>query len=154
MADSTNEVIAKLEKVLPCIGLTAVEAEGSGTVTSFGRRVSYKQYVYRGLWDAELVQIKTFNRFNLCWAWGHASQKASTPNCPPRHLHVVPLWKLSAWWTTEFSPVYANPTSLNKEEEGRMVKDTDAGDGVSVKTPGGRQRETTSLLFPRIWLVR
>ena len=75
-------------------------------------------------------------------------------NCPPRHLHVVPMWKLSAWWTTEFSPVYANPTSLNKEEEGRMVKDTDAGDCVSVKTPGGRQRETTSLLFPRIWLVR
>jgi len=36
------------------------------TVTSFGRRVRYKQYVYRGLWDAELVQIKTFNRFNLC----------------------------------------------------------------------------------------
>lgn len=31
MADSTNEVIAKLEKVLPCIGLTAVEADGSGT---------------------------------------------------------------------------------------------------------------------------
>ena len=27
-----------------------------------------------------------------------------------------------------------------------MVKDTDAGDGVSVKTPGGRQRETT---FPK-----
>ena len=85
---------------------------------------------------------------------GHASQKASTPNCPLRHLHVVHLWKLSAWWTTEFSPVYANPTSLNKEEEGRMVKDTDAVDGVSVKTPGGRQRETTSLLFPIIWLVR
>src|SRR6218665_1441152 len=50
--------------------------------------------------------------------WGHTSQKASTPNCPPRHLHVVPLWKMSAWWTTEFSPAYANPTSLNKEEEG------------------------------------
>src|SRR6218665_112885 len=85
------------------------------------------------------------------WKWGHASQKASIPNCPPRHLHVVPLWKLSAWWTTEFSPVYANPTSLNKEEEGRMVKDTDAVDGVSVKTPGRRQRETTSKLFQRIW---
>jgi len=85
---------------------------------------------------------------------GACVSKASTPNCPPRHLHVVPLLKLSAWWTTEFSPVYANPTSLNKEEEGRMVKDTDAGDGVSVKTPGGRQQETTSLLFPRIWLVR
>src|SRR6218665_879785 len=28
-----------------------------------------------------------------------------------------------------------------------MVKDTDARDGVSVKTPGVRQRETTSLLF-------
>ena len=84
----------------------------------------------------------------------YASQKASTPNCPPRHLHVVFLWKLSAWWTTEFSPLYANPTSLNKKEEGLVVKDTDAGDGVSVKTPGGRQRETTSLLFPRIWLVR
>src|SRR6218665_183019 len=80
-------------------------------------------------------------------------KKPLHPNCPPRHLHVVPLWKLSAWWTTEFSPVYVNPTSLNKEE-GRMVKDTDAGDGVSVKTPRGRQRETTSLLFPRIWLVR
>src|SRR6218665_2954226 len=37
---------------------------------------------------------------------------------------------------------YANPTSLNKEDEGRIVKDTDAGDVVSVKTPGGRQRET------------
>ena len=80
--------------------------------------------------------------------------KSLCPNCPPRHLHVVPLWKLSAWWTTEFSPVYANPTFLNKEEEGRMVKDTDAGEGVSVKTSGGRQRETASLLFPRIWLVR
>src|SRR6218665_1177937 len=78
---------------------------------------------------------------------GHASQKASTPNCPPRHLHMVPLWKLSA-------PVYAIPTSLNKEEKRRMVNDTDAGDSVSVKPPGGRQRETTSLLFPRIWLVR
>jgi len=33
-----------------------------------------------------------------------------------------------------------------------MAKDTDAGDGVSIKTPGGRQRETTYLLFPRIWL--
>jgi len=71
-----------------------------------------------------------------------------SPNCRPCHLHVVPLWKLSAWWTTEFSPVYANPTSLNKEEEGRIVEDTDAGDGVSIKTPRERQRETTSLLFP------
>jgi len=35
-----------------------------------------------------------------------------------------------------------------------MVKDTDAGDGVSIKTPGGRQRETTTLLFTRIRLVR
>src|SRR6218665_1273698 len=67
--------------------------------------VQRDKYVYRGLWDAELVQIKTFNRFNLCWAWGHASQKVSTPNCPPHHLHVVPLWKLSAWWTTELSLV-------------------------------------------------
>src|SRR6218665_4064533 len=83
---------------------------------------------------------------------GACVSKSLYPHCPPRHLHVFPLWKLSAWWTTEFSPVYANPTSLNKEEEGRMVKDTDAGDGVSVKTPGGRQRETTSLLFQRIWL--
>ena len=31
------------------------------------------------------------------------------------------------------------PTSLNKEEEGRMAKDTNAGDGVSIKTPRGRQ---------------
>jgi len=29
-----------------------------------------------------------------------------------------------------------------------MVEDTDAGDGVSIKTPRGRQRETTSILFP------
>ena len=36
---------------------------------------------------------------------GHASQKPSVPNCPPCHLYVVPLWKQSAWWTTEFSPV-------------------------------------------------
>src|SRR6218665_1781624 len=78
----------------------------------------------------------------------HVSQKASTPRTRG------PLWKLSAWWTTEFSPVYANPTSLNKDEEGQMVKDTDAGDSVSVKTPGGRQRETNFLLSPRIWLVR
>ena len=85
------------------------------------------------------------------------SQKASTHNCPPLHLHVVPLWKLSqpeCVVDDRVFAVYANPTSLNKEEEGRMVKDTDAGDGVSLKTPGGRQRETTSLLFPRIWLVR
>jgi len=27
----TNEVIEELETVLPCIGLTAVEADGSGT---------------------------------------------------------------------------------------------------------------------------
>ena len=27
----TNEVIEELKKVLPCIGLTAVEADGSGT---------------------------------------------------------------------------------------------------------------------------
>ena len=33
----------------------------------------------------------------------------------------------------QFSSVFANPTSLNKEEKGRMVGDTDAGDGVSVK---------------------
>src|SRR6218665_3715367 len=87
------------------------------------------------------------------WKWGACVSKSLYPNCPSRHLHMVPLWKLSAWWTTEFSPVYANPTSLNKEE-GRMVKDTDAGDGVSAKTPRGRQRETTSLIFPRIWLVK
>ena len=35
-----------------------------------------------------------------------------------------------------------------------MVKDIDARDGVSIKTPGGKQRETTSLLFPRPWLDR
>jgi len=35
-----------------------------------------------------------------------------------------------------------------------MVKDTDAGHGVSIKAPRGRQRETTSPLFQRIWLVR
>src|SRR6218665_660893 len=66
-------------------------------------------------------------------------KKPLSPNCPPCHLHVVPLWKLSKWWTTDFSPVYANPTcaSLNKEEEGRMVEDTDAGDGVSIKTSRG-----------------
>ena len=89
-----------------------------------------------------------------CMEMGGMRLKKPLPlNCPQRHLHVAPLWKLSAWWTTEFSPVYANPTSLNKEEEGRMVKDTDAGDGVSsVKTPGGKQRETTSLPFPSIWL--
>jgi len=27
---------------------------------------------------------------------------------------------------------------------GRVVEDTGAGDGVSIKTPRGRQRETTS----------
>jgi len=30
------------------------------TVTSFGRRVKYKQYVYRGLWDAELSKWRHF----------------------------------------------------------------------------------------------
>src|SRR6218665_1721307 len=79
---------------------------------------------------------------------GACISKSLSPNCPPRHHDVVPLWKLRAWWTTEFSPVYANPTSLNKEEEGRMVEDTDAGHGVSIKTPRGRKRETASLLFP------
>src|SRR6218665_1899426 len=81
---------------------------------------------------------------------GMPLKKPLPPNCPPRHLHVVPPVEAEC----EFSPVFANPTSLNKEEEGRMVKDTDAGDGIFVKTPGGRQRGTTSLLFPRIWLVR
>ena len=35
-----------------------------------------------------------------------------------------------------------------EETEGRTVKTTDARDGVSLKTPRGRQRETTSLFFP------
>src|SRR6218665_1813560 len=32
-------------------------------------------------------------------------------------------------------------------------KDTDAEDGVSINTPGGRQLESTSLLFPRPGLL-
>jgi len=72
----------------------------------------------------------------------HASQQASTPNSPLRHLHGVTLWKQCV----VDDRVFASITT----EEGRMVKDTDAGDGVSIKTPRGKQQETTSLLFPRI----
>jgi len=35
-----------------------------------------------------------------------------------------------------------------------MVKDTNAGDVVSIKTPIGKQRETISLPFPLRWLDR
>jgi len=47
-------------------------------------------------------------------------------------------------------PHFLNPTNLNhesKEDEGRTVEVIDAGDGVSLKTPRGRQRETTYLFF-------
>jgi len=46
--------------------------------------------------------------------------------------HIPELRKKDRWWKTP----------------------TNAGDGAFIKTPGGRQRETTSLLFPRIWQVR
>jgi len=36
---------------------------------------------------------------------GVCLKKPLPSNCPPRHLHVVPLWKLSARCTTESSPV-------------------------------------------------
>ena len=72
----------------------------------------------------------------------HASEEASVPQLPKTPSTRAQLWKQNSWWTTEFSPVYANPT---EEEEGRMVTDTDAGDDVSLKTTRGRQRESTSL---------
>src|ERR1043165_4861304 len=70
------------------------------------------------------------------------------PKCPPRHLHVVTLLEQSAWWTTESSPGYASPPETKSQKDGRWKTST-LGDGVSRKTPRGRQRETTSLYFPR-----
>src|ERR1043165_4430222 len=70
------------------------------------------------------------------------------PKCPPRHLHVVTLLEQSAWWATESSPVYASPPETKSQKDGRW-KTSAQGDGVSIKTPRGRQRETTSLYFPR-----
>ena len=116
-------------------------------------------FIFFPLFWALYFYASCFTRGNGEHVWGGNGAVCVSKSLYPQLsttpcIHVVFLWKLSAWWTTEFLPVYANPTSLNKEEDGRMVKDTDAGDDVSVKTPGGRQRETTSLLFPRIWLVR
>ena len=80
---------------------------------------------------------------------GACVSKRLWPQLPTTNPHTrCPLWKLSAWLTTECSPVYASPISMNKKENGQMVKDTDAGDGVSIKTQRGRQRVATSLLFP------
>ena len=88
------------------------------------------------------------------WKWGACVSKSLYPQLsttpPTRGPHVEAECVVD---DRVFAGI-SEPQSLNKEEEGRMVKDTDAGDGVSVKTPGGRQRETTSLLFSRIWLVR
>ena len=79
------------------------------------------------------IMLYTWKWGGVCVGWKWGGMRLKKP---------LPITVHHATYT----PVYANPTSLNKEEEGRMVKDTDAGDGVSVKTPGGRQRETTSLL--------
>src|ERR1043165_1750165 len=70
------------------------------------------------------------------------------PQCPLRPLHVVTLLEQSAWWTTESSPGYASPPETKSQKDGRWKTST-LGDGVSRKTPRGRQRETTSLYFPR-----
>ena len=82
----------------------------------------------------------------MCW-WGHASQTASvpqlptmptTPDSPVEAVRVVDDRVFADQWKR-------TPYHWTKEEEGRTVNHTDAWDGVSIKTPRGRQRETTPL---------
>ena len=82
---------------------------------------------------------------------GHASQKASAH-------HATYTWSIcgsrAPGGRPNFRRYKRTPHSWIKEEEGPTVKDIDAGDGVSIKAQGGRQRETTSLFFPRPWLEK
>ena len=63
-------------------------------------------------------------------------------NCPPRHLHVVTLLR------TKCVVDDRAPAGISEIHEPRRMKDgwwksPRLGDGVSLKTPRGRQRETT-----------
>src|SRR6218665_3237210 len=66
-------------------------------------------------------------------------------NCPPRHLHVVTLLR------TKCVVDDRALAGISEIHEPRRMKDgwwksPTLRDGVSLKTPGGRQRETTSLI--------
>src|SRR6218665_3620251 len=66
-------------------------------------------------------------------------------NCPPRHLHVVTLLR------TKCVVDDRALAGISEIHEPRRMKDgwwksPTLRDDVSLKTPGGRQRETTSLI--------
>src|SRR6218665_2213262 len=73
------------------------------------------------------------------------SKKPLLFNCPPRHLHVVTLLR------TKCVVDDRALAGISEIHEPRRMKDgwwksPTLRDGVSLKTPGGRQRETTSLI--------
>src|SRR6218665_354267 len=73
--------------------------------------------------------------------------------CPPTAHHASYTWSPCASRVHGGRPNFRRISEphipeLRKKKDGQM-KDIDAGDGVSIKTPAGRQPETTSLLFPR-----
>jgi hypothetical protein len=70
------------------------------------------------------------------------------PNRPPRHLLVVPLLEAECVVDDRIIAGICDAPWAKKPKDGRWRTST-LGDGVSLKTPGERQRETISLQFPR-----
>src|SRR6218665_4198441 len=78
---------------------------------------------------------------------GRGSKRLKKPlllNCPPRHLHVVPLLYTESVVDDRVLAGICECPRIKKPKDGRWSSATQ-GDGVSRKTPGGRQWETTSL---------
>jgi hypothetical protein len=82
---------------------------------------------------------------------GYASDSNSLcySNVHPRHLHGVP--PVSTECVVDDRVLAGiSECPMGEEAEGRTMDGIDAERWcLSVKTPGGRQRETTSLLIPR-----
>src|SRR5688572_24839462 len=82
---------------------------------------------------------------------GYASVSNSLccSNVHPRHLHVVP--PVSTECVVDDRVLAGiSECPMGEEAEGRTMNGIDAERWcLSIKTPGGRQRETTSLFIPR-----
>src|SRR6218665_386995 len=83
------------------------------------------------------------------WGWKRTSMRLKKPlllNCPPRHLHVVTLLRTKGVVDDRAL------AGISEIHEPRRMKDgwwksPTLGDVVSLITPRGRQRETTSLIY-------
>src|SRR6218665_3127565 len=119
----------------------------------YGYRQTYVQtyiHTYIHTYKHTCIHVYMYACIYACIyaCWKRTSMRLKKPllfNCPPRHLHVVTLLR------TKCAVDDRALAGISEIHEPRRMKDgwwksPTLRDGVSLKTTGGRQRETTSLI--------